>query len=1387
VKSCLLRSVFHTGNFIKEFEKTLLNVFKRYICCFMMMAAAGNSFSQPSSSFISLPADLVNNEVTSIIQDKNGFLWLGTRGGLQWFDGYEMKLLKNDMGKGTNLLSQSIEVLLNGKQNNIWIGTKSGGLSSYDFKTGTIINYKNTSSNASGFNADYILSLLETGSEKLFIGTWKGFQYLNKKTNEFKIINSKWKTFDIQPDGKKGYWLATNSGLKHINTNLENDKSYNFGIAELNIASIVTDKKTNCLWLGTWQQGLYWFNPATNEIKNYRYDKKNPASLSSNNAYRVLLDSKGNLWVGTWGGGLNRFDNTTATFEKIQLNIPGLYTSDNQIILTLQEDPSGLLWVGTDGSGVFKTDLNRKKFSNISYSGASNLFTNSTHVLSVLIDPFDKRWFSTKGGSIQYSVNEGKFSDFNITLPAKDVSPGSPYECRSFLQAGEYLWMGTNKGLVRVVNNNSGVGNYSILIPDEKNPASISGRKINVLAKDSSGTIWIGTQENGLSCIAGYDKNNQPLFKNYLPAFGIKGALQNERVSCLLVDSKKRLWVGTYKGLHLYQPATDNFLVYTQTSEAQNSISNNTILCLAEDKLGNIWAGTQLGLNKISGSNNNQLNITSFTTKEGLPSNYVHAIIPDDKGNIWASTNKGLIRLNQADNSFAVFDKRDGVQSSTFSENAFFKSKDGWFFFGGVEGVTYFNPDSISINRFKPPVYFTNLKINNVPYEFGKAKMDSSILEKPFYETESITLDHTENILSIGFAALDYHAPDKNEYMYRLEGFNNDWVYAGNNRSVTFTNLNPGTYRLKVKATNSDKIWSPDIHELKITILPPPWKTWWAYTIYVAVFIFLLWLTRYFGLRQVALKNQLVLAKFERDQEHQLTDFKEKLFTNISHEFRTPLTLILGPLDDLLQRMKLESPVEKSLRLIQKQSKRMLRMVNQLLDFQKAESGKLKLAAQPGEIISFCYDIYLLFADEAKRRNIDYRFVSDEKYLSFTFDPNKLEIIVFNILSNALKFTPNGKSITLSVKKKENQACVIAVQDTGRGIPSNEINQIFNRFYRGKEQDATNISGTGIGLSFVKELTELHGGTITAESDGVNASLFTVTLPALAITDVAVPVTNETLLFAEQKTESFLNNSIMNEEKDSLYPEQELPIILVVEDEPDMLQYVVEIVTPSFQVITATNGREGLEKALEAIPDLIISDVMMPEMDGMELCRNLKSDKGTSHIPIILLTALSDVTHHVQGIREGADVYLPKPFHSQLLLVHIHNLINSRNKLKELYAKRIFLGTGNFEIKSYEEEFLHKLMKLVEENISNSEFSNDDLASLMFMSRSTFYRKLKAVTGMSGNEFIRTARLNFAAKLLESGNYSVTDAAYEAGFNDIKYFRKRFQDQFGASPSEYKK
>lgn len=1360
----------------------------KYALSIIIASIFSCGYAQEKFSYFNISNQLLNNSITTITQDKYGFVWIGTRGGgFVRFDGYEIKQLRNDIGKQAYLQSQSIEILHNGKNDIMWIGTKSGGLSSYNFSSRKITNYINENKTDNQFNADYILSLLDTDSDKLLIGTWKGFEYFNKKTNSFTIVNNNWKTFDIQTDGDNGYWLGTNSGLRHLNKNLENDYTYTFNKKDINVSAIVNDKQNNCLWLGTWGEGLIKFDLKTKAVKIFKQNITNPSALGSNNTYRLLLDTKGNLWVGTWGGGLNKFDIKNETFEKIELSIPGLFTKSNKVILTIHEDASGILWIGTDGAGIFKYNLSQKKVNNIGYSKLVK--TGSTHVTAVYVDPFNKLWLATKGGSIQYSSNKKEYKTLVIDIKQTSTLISPTYEGRSFLQNQGFLWIATTKGLLRVKNDNNHVKNEEIFIPQKDYKNSIIGKKLSVLAKDSSGRVWIGTQENGISCIVGYDKLNKPIFKNYLPAYGKKGALQNERVNCILVDSKKRIWIGTYKGLHLYDSTSDSFKVFLQENNTINSISNNTILSLAEDKFGQIWVGTQFGLNKLKVLPNDNFTVQKFTVKDGLISDYIHAVLADKAGNIWASTNKGIVRISQKNQyqTISILDKRDGVVSDVFSENASFASADGKFYFGGIEGLTYFNPDSILINNYHPPIYFTNLKINNKPFDFYEDEKQEVLKNKPFYLSPSITLNHWQNIVSIEFASLDFNAPDKNEYMYQLEGFNKDWVYTGNERLVSFTNLSPGNYTLKVKATNSDKIWSTTSHNLQIKILPPPWKTWWAYCFYVAVFIFLLWLSRYFSLKQIQLKNQLVLTRVARNQERELADFKERLFTNISHEFRTPLTLILGPLEDLLQRKKFENTVERSLRLILKQSKRMLRMVNQLLDFQKAEAGSLKLNLQPGEMVSFCYDIFLGFKDEAQRRKIDFTFNSLEKYYSFTFDYSKLEIIIVNILGNAFKFTPNNESISFTLRKNNDGACEIIVKDTGKGIEPTDLEKIFDRFYRGKDDSVSNISGTGIGLSFVKELVSLHGGTIHATSDGKKGSIFTMVLPQQESLENSIALSKESFEMINQNNEQTINSESMEENTNQEIKEQELPIILVVDDEVDIQQYVYEILAPSFKVLTASNGKEGIEIALETIPDLIVSDIMMPEVDGLELCKTLKSHQSTSHIPIILLTALSDMTHHVQGIREGADVYLPKPFNSQLLLVHIHNLITSRNRLKDLYAKKILLGSTNFEVETFEEEFIAKVMKIVEENISNSYFSSDELANLMFMSRSTFYRKLKAVTGISGNEFVRSARLNYAAKLLQSGKYSVTETAYEAGFNDIKYFRKRFQDHFGVSPSDYKK
>jgi len=1052
--------------------------------------------AQRVNNVINSDIGLNNNEVTSIIQDNKGFMWFGTRAGLHKYNGYEIKLLRNNREEGDNLYSQSVEVLLNGRNNNLWIGTKSGGLASYDFSTGRLINYPNQKVSFKDFNGDYLLSLYEADDAHLYIGTWNGFEYFDKQSLQFTVLLTNCKTFDIKPDGKGGLWLGTNQGLVHYDTKTGTSKNYRFGYPSIDVASVCVDEKNNSLWLGTWRKGIIHYNYVTGKVTKYDISSMQDQLSSTADTYRVFMDSRGILWVGTWGGGLYRLPPGSDHFENVPLGEYRSKRTDDRIILTISEDISGLIWVGTDGAGIFKLDPARKKFNNITYDKESTQSIDNNHILGFSLDENNALWVGTRGGGLQYSADWNRFSKV-VLRSANSAETGGLDIIKCVLNDKECMWVGAINGLYRIEKKAVRyAGEKNIILPPGAVSLFLKRSKITALLKDTGNTLWVGTQENFLIKIQETGQAKDPVITRYSPEKdAVKNAFQNERISCLFRDSRGRIWVGTYKGLYLYHASTDDFTGYFQVPGRSDGLSNNTILSLAEDDLGNIWAGTQSGLNKIIAVNGNSISVVRYTAADGLPSEYIHSVQPDHANRVWIGTNKGICCLDK--NEIYVFDKRDGVCSNMFSENASLKTKDGTLFFGGFEGITYFTPDSIRISTFKPPLFFTSLRINNNLYEFGKEQGKNKMLLKPFYETEAITLNYKQNIFSIDFAALDYHATDKIEYQYILEGFMNEWISLGENRSVSYTNLRPGNYTLRIKATNSDKVWKEEGINLKIKILPPPWKTWWAYSVYLLVFTALLLYGRKLIQRQAYLKNKLLFEQKEREQENRVAVFKTKLFTNISHEFRTPLTLIIGPVDDLLRKSDLAQSTKKSLRMIHKQSRRLLRMINQLLDFHRMEAGSLQLNPSQGELVSFAREVFNMFTDEAIRRNMTYRFECTDKTIFNSFDADKLEIILYNLLSNAFKFTPDGGEIIMKLQK-DASTCLITVKDNGTGISPGDLANIFDRFFREKKTDATNISGTGIGLSFVKDLVYLHKGEIRAESDGVNGSCFCFTLPLVA-------------------------------------------------------------------------------------------------------------------------------------------------------------------------------------------------------------------------------------------------------------------------------------------------
>jgi ligand-binding sensor domain-containing protein/signal transduction histidine kinase/DNA-binding response OmpR family regulator len=1314
-------------------------------------------------ALITIDNGLVNNEVTAIHQDKFGFLWFGTRGGLNKYDGYDFNLLRYNPKSGNNLTSQAVEAIAEDNKYTLWIGTKNGGLNSYNLLKDSITNYFP----ANNIKIQEIKSLLVDNDGTVFIASTHGLYTF--KNGKFKIINDKLAINCIKIDGKRRVWVGASTGFFVLEPRTSTLQLIELGPEIASVNSLVLDEKNDAIYVGTWNNGLFKYQISQKKIEQFLHNSNNPQSISKNDVYRLYLDRSKNLWVGTWGGGLNKFNIYTKKFERIDIKPFNVFNTDYDIILSIEQDITGIIWIGTDGGGICKIDPFKKEFKTITEANSQLNGLTNTHVKSVFQDCRGGLWIGTKGGGLYYSKDKITFVRKNITEKANVVFT-------FFENNGKDLWVGTANGML-IYNNYIENNDNPIHVINIKKDYGLSGPKISAIVKDQDQNIWVGTQEHGLNKLIGGNGDDLH-FKKYAERTTIKDSLQNSRISCMLVDSKNRLWIGTYNGLHLYNKGKDDFYVFKRNSFKGNTLSNNTILSLAEDNRGNIWIGTQQGLNKMVFKNQNNFKITSFFQQIGLPNDYIHSILVDSFDNIWVATNSGISKFNIKINSFINFDERDGVSSNTFSENSSFEAKDGQMFFGGIRGLTYFYPNDIRLNRYQPKVFITNIKIDNAPVNVGEVIGNNTILTKALFLTHKIELTHKESILSLSFSALDFHASNKNQYIYKLQGFEKNWVKAGKRRSVTYTNLPAGSYTFRVRASNSDQIWNPQEAALSIDVLPPPWKTWWAYTIYGLIILALLGFSRSITLARLRLKNKLEIADLNVKKEHEITEMKSKFFANISHEFRTPLTLMIGPLETISNQNNIEHPIKQTIEKVKNQSKRLLSLVNQLLDFNKAETNALTLNAFDQDVSALLYSVYESFVDEAERKSINYSYESSQLGIYLNVDKDKLESICYNLLSNAFKFTPKGGEICFRVNAViEQKICEISVSDSGNGIIEADKDKVFNRFYQVSQAEPGQYAGTGIGLAFVKDLVILHNGSIVIENNSPKGTIFKVCLVLSSL--------SEALVAEVEEDEIGIAEEIVLD--DDAVEDNDLPILLVVEDNEELNHYISETLAGIGKVISAKNGKEGVEKAFQTIPDLVVSDVMMPEMDGYTLCKTLKTDNHTSHIPIILLTAKSDDVSHIQGIELGADNYLAKPFNPEVLISHVKSLIKSRKKLKELFANRLNLAPNQVEVSSFDEELIKKSIEYIEANMQREKPSIDDLASQLNMSRSTFYRKLKALTGMSGSDFISLIRLKRSAQLLETGEYSVSMAAYEVGYNDLKNFRKSFHSQFGMNPSDYLK
>ena len=1170
----------------------------------------------------------------------------------------------------------------------------------------------------------------------------QGLDNLNNANNYiFKVIASRFE--------KETLWLCTGNGLIKAKYVFDNpgkldtkfwgsDKNVPNSLSHPTVPDMLEEDEHR-VWVAT-LDGLNFLNTQTGENQVLVSQKNDPHSLSNNMIRSIQKDRSGNLWIGMHHG-INKLNLDAKAFHHLKLNSP---ENINSVACLVESKTKNGVWVGSRGGGLNFFQFGPKgKFGSEPqhYAFALSEWDEfSTFILDIILDDQQNLWIATDGAGI-FRVAEKKIPDTSSTI--------SDFE---------HFYIG-----------NKLRENY-----------------ITSLLKSSSGDIWIGYWDKGFDR---FDPKTG-VFHSYLFSKDLAINFENFPIVHLvetIENNEPYLWAGTRGGgvfkLKL-EEATDQLVLVQQFQNNTSTIgelSNNNTNAFLLDSKKRLWIGTDNGLNLLDRKTNK---FKVFHEKHGLRNAIIQSILEDEVGNIWLSTQKGISLLDYSKERLKVknFDSYDGLQDGFFNDDASLVSPSGHLVFGGVNGLSFFFPSKIQYDTTTPKIVITDLKLLNQSIPIGELEDGRTVLSKSISETESLMLSHRDNILALEFKGLHFDEPKKIQYAYKLEGFNSDWIYTdASQRIATYTNLPYRNFVFKVKAANRDGVWSKPI-ELKLNIKPPFRQSGWAYMLYAMALGGLIYLGIRFTKLRAEDKHKLQLERLEKDKLQEVNQLKLQFFTNLSHELRTPLTLIISPLVQLLQEPN-DSKNHQLFTRMYYNANRLLIMINQLLDIRKNEAGLMNLRVTEGDIVGFGREITLSFNNLAEQRGIDLKFSSRNKQIITWFDYEQMEKVLFNLLSNAFKFTKDGGRIEVCIEQKH--GVEILVTDTGVGIPFAQLENIFERFYQVENKaEWSRKSGTGIGLSLAKMIVEKHHGDISVVSKEGFGTTFRI----------YIPMGNTHFSEKEIVDEAYYDNSIEREiiqtsntktEETFQNDKAQKSTLLIVEDNQDIRSYLRENLGSTYHISEASDGQEGLEKALAEPPALIIADIAMPRMNGIELCAKIKSTLETSHIPVILLTARTSMVFKVDGLETGADDYITKPFNMHLLAVRINNLIESRKRLHERFSKSFDFSPSEITINSLDEELLAQVKTVIEKHIDDSSFSVAKLAKILHMTRLQLYRKLTALTGQSPTQIIRKFRLKRAAQLLESGNYNVSDVTYMVGYNDLKSFRQQFKKEFGVSPSGY--
>ncbi len=1347
------------------------------------------------SAVITNEQGLSNSAVNSVFRDSRGFMWFGTWDGLNRYDGKNIKTFYPDMYDENAISNNIIREMMEDAKGNMWIVTERGlnryshdletfnkwfyedpglALREHSLKAG-VDQHDNIWVKVHGLGLFYFDPLSERFSQ--FLVPCLSDSEMQQIDDFFLFENDLFllqhdSVFVIDKHAGRKTAAYSLSGLSGIKEDLSIDRSWFFNFRE-NPFLIAALREGGMLIL---------------DLSMMKVDLLHAGDPSYQLTACGLSACGDYFWLGTDDGNiLQMFPDESFSLQAVLHLLPEL--ADKKVkIWSILETADDLLWIGTDGEGVFRVILKPKPFFQIGRGEAADRQLNHQIVRAIHEDGDGNLWVGTRGNGLNFiPAQKGRTRYYNTSNGLTNNAVLSIEKDRNGL-----LWIGHDGSGIDVLDLSTG---RFLHFPDNLEGADhLSFGSVYDICIDTFGQVWLGT--SGYGVIGLNIKREGDRFKlisyKHVSSETAGQALRSNIVYAIVEERPNILWLAT-RGAGVYRMNTLTGTLENHCREEEGrGLIDNDILSLHMGHDDHLWVGSSGGLNKINLSYTPYA-ISHFTSRDGLPNNTIHAILEDREGNVWTSTNKGLSKFIREGDTFLNFNSADGLQGNEYTDGAAHDGQTtGRFYFGGTNGLDWFYPESITISDRMPQLMFNELRLFNQVILPGDSTL---ILSRNINDLDKIVLKHHQNFFTVGFTTLNFINPDKSIFEYKLEGFNTDWVLAGKLREANFTNVPDGKYRLLVRATNEDGIWSDETKELIVIIKPPFWKTWPAFMIYALVLALIIYLFYRYQTGRIRRKQKRAMEKMQQQKEKELHQYKLQFFTNLAHEFGTPLTLIFASAGSLLNPTQKPEEARSLIKTIYQNSRRMQKLIQELLEFRKIDTGREKLKLRKLDIVQSLNNIVNIFLHFAQEHELELIFEPDEEELWLMLDAGKLEKIMLNLLSNAIKFTPPGGIIKVSFHKNNNDV-VIRVTDTGHGISDDVLPYVFDSYYqrRPKEQKNTaSFQGIGIGLAYTKSLVELLGGRIDVNSMAGKGSTFTITLPCLTADDTV----DKTLDDRNLLTANDLQKSISAEFKDgqshgkaktqikpNLWTTPRKYRVLVAEDDPELSGFLYKMLSEQYDVSSVRDGKEALEVIGSKRVDIVVSDIIMPEMDGLQLCKTIKSDPVTSHIPVILLTARAEMENRIEGLEMGADSYIPKPFHPRHLFIRVEKLLKGREQLTE-YFKQHF-GTPAYELKqeysTRDRELLEKCVKYIEAKCADENMDAEMLASHLAFSKPQLYRKVKALTGLTPHGLIKNFRLKKARQMIAEGKYSITDIIYMTGFNNRTYFYRSYKEAFGETP-----